>query len=64
MADFTRQVKKILSDNGCYFLKHGKGDHEKWFSPIFNRPFTVDGSITKRSSANGTLKSAGINQKT
>ena len=63
MADYTRRVKKILSENGCYFLRYGKGDHERWFSPILNRPFTVDGSITKRTSANETLKDAGINQK-
>ena len=63
MADYTRTVKSILLDNGCYFLKQGKGDHETWFTPILNRPFTVDGSIMKRSSANGTLKSAGIDQK-
>ena len=63
MADYTRQVKKILSENGCYFVRPGKGDHERWFSPILNRPFTVDGSITKRTSANETLKEAGINQK-
>ena len=63
MADFTRRVKKILSDNGCYFLKYGKGDHETWYSPITNKKFTVDGSITKRSSANGTIKGAGISQK-
>jgi hypothetical protein len=63
MADFTRKVKKILTENGCYFVRQGKGDHENWFSPVKNRPFTVDGSITKRTSANETLKSAGINQK-
>jgi len=63
MADYTKQVKKILMDNGCYFLRYGKGDHERWFSPILNKPFTVDGSITKRTSANETLKDAGINQK-
>jgi len=63
MGDYTRQVKKILSDNGCYYIRHGKGDHDAWFSPILNRPFTVDGSITKRTSANKTLKSAGIKQK-
>ena len=63
MADYTRQVKKILSNNGCFFLRLGKGDHERWFSPILDRPFTVDGSITKRTSANETLIDAGINQK-
>ena len=63
MADYTRQVKKILSANGCYLLRQGRGDHEIWFTPILNRPFTVDGSITKRTSANETLKDAGIIQK-
>ena len=63
MADYTNQVKKILSENGCYFLRYGKGDHERWFSPILNRPFTVDGRITKRTSANETLKDAGIGLK-
>ena len=63
MADYTRQVKKILIDNGCYFIRYGKGDHERWYSPILNKPFTVDGSITKRTSANETLKDAGITQK-
>ena len=52
MADFTRQVKQILTDNGCYFLRQGKGDHENWFSPLTNKPFTVDGKIRKRTSAN------------
>ena len=63
MADFTRQVKKILSDNGCYFVRYGKGDHEIWRSVITDRIVVVDGSIKKRTSANKTLKRAGINQK-
>ena len=63
MADYTRQVKKLLSANGCYFIRKSKGDHEIWFSPILNRPFTVDGSIKKRTSANETLKDAGVIQK-
>ena len=63
MADYTRQVKKLLSDNGCYFVRHGKGDHDIWYSPIKNRNFTVDGSLTKRTSANETLKCAGLKHK-
>jgi len=60
MADYTRLVKKALSNKGCYFVRYGKGDHEIWHSPIVNRNFTVDGSITKRTSANKTLKKAGV----
>ena len=63
MADYTRQVKQLLFDNGCYFVRHGKGDHNIWYSPIMNRNFTVDGKIKKRSSANETLKDAGIKHK-
>jgi len=60
MADYTRKVKKILSENGCYFVRYGKGDHEIWYSPLTGRNFTVDGSIPKKTSANGTIKGAGI----
>ncbi|MCL2054499.1 MAG: type II toxin-antitoxin system HicA family toxin [Oscillospiraceae bacterium] len=63
MANFTRDVKSILSDNGCNFVRYGKGDHEIWYSPIVNRNFVVDGKITKRTSANETLKNAGVKQK-
>ena len=62
MADYTRKVKTILYENGCFFVRQGKGDHEIWHSTIRNRNFTVDGSITKRSSAIKTLKKAGINK--
>jgi len=63
MGDYTRPVKKILSNNGCYFVRQGKGDHEIWYSPIVAQNVAVDGTITKRSSANNTLKKAGIKQK-
>ena len=39
--DNTKQVKNILSAHGCYFVRQGKGDHENWYSPILNKPFTV-----------------------
>ena len=60
MADYTRKVKKILSENGCYFVRHGKGDHDIWYSPITDQNFSIDGKIKKRSSANETLKDAGL----
>jgi predicted RNA binding protein YcfA (HicA-like mRNA interferase family) len=63
MGDYSRQVKGILTQNGCFFVRHGKGDHEIWHSPITNKIVVVDGSITKRTSANKTLKGAGISQK-
>jgi len=63
MADYSRQVRNILSAHGCYFVRRGKGDHDIWYSPITNIRFTVDGSIKKRTTANETLKDAGISQK-
>ena len=63
MADYSRKVRKLLSKNGCYFFRQGKGDHEIWFSPIVNKHLSVDGSIKKRSSANKTLAQAGINNR-
>jgi len=63
MSDYTRRIKSILSKNGCYFIRHGKGDHEIWHSPITNKIVVVDGGIKKRVSANETLKGAGIKQR-
>ena len=60
---FTRQVKSILSDNGCTLVRHGKGDHELWQSPISGARFVVDGNIPSRHLANAVLKQAGIKQK-
>lgn len=59
-ASFTPELKKILSDAGCYFERQGKGDHEIWYSPITDRRFVVDGTIKSRHTANGVLKQAGL----
>ena len=61
MAEYEKQVRKKLAENGCYFLRHGKGDHDIWFSPITKLPITVDGEIVSRYVANGIMKRAGIN---
>ena len=63
MADYTKQVLKMLSDNNCYFVRRGKGSHNIWHSPIMNRSFTVVTKIENRHTANGILKDAGINAK-
>ncbi|MBQ3652785.1 MAG: hypothetical protein II954_00030 [Synergistaceae bacterium] len=60
MAEFERRLRKILLEYGCFFVRHGRGDHDIWHSPIVNRNFVVDGEITSRHSANGVLKEAGI----
>jgi predicted RNA binding protein YcfA (HicA-like mRNA interferase family) len=60
MADYAPEVKKILREHGCHFVRQGKGDHEFWYSPITNRSFPVDSKILSRHTANGVLKQAGI----
>ncbi|MCL2171526.1 MAG: hypothetical protein FWB71_05175 [Defluviitaleaceae bacterium] len=44
-------------------MRFGKGDHEIWHSPITGENFTLDGKIVKRTSANKTLKGAGLRVK-
>lgn len=60
MADYAAAVKEILREHGCYFVRHGKGDHEIWYSPKTDRRFPVDSEILSRHTANGILKQAGI----
>jgi predicted RNA binding protein YcfA (HicA-like mRNA interferase family) len=60
VAGYTGPLKKILKDNGCYFERQGKGDHEIWFSPISGKRFPVDSDIKSRHTANEVLKQAGL----
>ncbi len=34
MAEYEKKVRKILKLHGCTFVRHGKGDHDIWYSPI------------------------------
>ena len=45
MAEYERKVRELLKSNGCYFERHGKGDHDIWYSPITDRHVTVDGKV-------------------
>lgn len=62
MAGYTRQLKKILSAAGCYYVRPGKGDHETWYSPITKIYFCVDADIKSRHTANEALKQAGLDK--
>lgn len=61
MAEYEKKVRDIIYENGCNFVRHGKGDHDIWYSPISNRYFTVDRKIKSRFTANAIMKQAGIN---
>jgi hypothetical protein len=60
---YANQVREYLKEAGCYFVRHGKGDHDIWFSPITNRGITVDRHIDSRHTANGIPKEARIGKK-
>ena len=63
MKEYGKATRKLLKDNGCYFVRQGKGDHEIWYSPITGRNVSVDGKIYPRHTANGILKDAGIKER-
>jgi len=63
MAEYERIVRSVLSEYGCVFHRHGKGDHDIWYSPITKRYVTVDGKIKSRHTANAILKQAGIDRR-
>jgi HicA toxin of bacterial toxin-antitoxin, len=60
---YYRELKRILLEQGCVFVRQGKGDHEIWHSPVNGRSFTVDAGTRKRFTANAALKQAGIDAK-
>jgi hypothetical protein len=63
MADnYTPRVKAILTENGCTFVRQGKGDHEIWHSPITMRRLMVDSFIKSRHWANYTLTNYTLKQ--
>ncbi|WP_258239885.1 MULTISPECIES: type II toxin-antitoxin system HicA family toxin [Pseudidiomarina] len=37
----SRELIKLLKRNGCRFIRHGKGDHQVWFSSTTGMKFTV-----------------------
>ena len=63
MAEYEKIVRKILNENGCYFVRRGKGDHSIWYSPITKQNFPVDGKIKSRHIANAIMKQSGVPHK-
>ena len=60
MEGFTAELTRLLLAAGCTFVRHGRGDHDIWFSPITRLNFVVDGKIKSRHTANGVLRQAGL----
>ena len=59
-ANFTPELLRLLRAAGCQFRRHGKGDHDIWFSPHTGLTFPVDQKIKSRHTANAVLKQAGL----
>ena len=55
-----RQLVRLLKEGGCAFVRHGKGSHEIWHSPITKRNFPVPLGIASRHTANAILRQAGL----
>lgn len=60
MAGYRRELERLLREGGCCFVRHGRGDHDVWYSPITKQNFTVDTGVKSRHTANKTLKDAGL----
>jgi hypothetical protein len=56
----TPEIKRLLTGAGCHFVRHGRGDHDIWFSPITQVNFVVDGKVKSRHTANAVMKQAGL----
>jgi hypothetical protein len=54
MAEYEKKVREKLRKHGCSFLRHGKGDHDMWYSPITKHNFPVDRKIKSRYMAEET----------
>jgi predicted RNA binding protein YcfA (HicA-like mRNA interferase family) len=57
---FGKAVRDELEKAGCWFLRHGKGDHDIWYSPLNAQSLTVPVKIMSRHLANKILKDAGL----
>jgi predicted RNA binding protein YcfA (HicA-like mRNA interferase family) len=60
MAEFYRDLVRILEANGCYLVRKGKGSHEIWYSPVSNQNVSVPRSTKSPHTANDVLKQAGL----
>jgi predicted RNA binding protein YcfA (HicA-like mRNA interferase family) len=60
MADYYRDVVRLLKENGFEFKRQGRGGHEIWWNPRSGVRITVDRKLRSRFTANGILKEAGL----
>jgi len=57
---FGKAVREKLTEACCRFVRHGRGDHDIWYSSISDQNLTVPVKIMSRHMANKVLKDAGL----
>lgn len=57
---YEKDLKALLSDAGCVFVRHGKGSHEIWYSPVSDAHFAISKGVVSRHLANAILRQAGL----
>ncbi|HEY7299176.1 MAG TPA: type II toxin-antitoxin system HicA family toxin [Xanthobacteraceae bacterium] len=60
MADYYRDVVRLLKDAGYELKRRGHGDHEIWWDPKTKNHVTVDRKLRSRFTANAILKEADL----
>jgi predicted RNA binding protein YcfA (HicA-like mRNA interferase family) len=60
VADFYREVIRLLRESGFEFKRQGRGDHEIWWNAKSGVRVTVDRKLASKFTANGILKEAGL----
>jgi len=60
VADYYRDVIRLLRESGFEFKRQGRGDHEIWWNPKTRVHVTVDRKLKSKFTANGILKEAGL----
>jgi predicted RNA binding protein YcfA (HicA-like mRNA interferase family) len=62
MNGFEKEVKRVLTQHGWYFLRAAKGSHEYW-TKVGCKPITVPHNCKSRHTANAIMKAAKIKHK-
>ena len=47
-GDLERELKRLLENAGCHYVRAGKGSHEIWYSPITKRNFPQEPPYRQR----------------
>ena len=57
--EFGKAVREKLTEAGCRFVRHGRGDHDIWSSSISDQNLTVPVKVMSRHMANKCSRTPG-----